>query len=93
MVRALRWPGHEETEAEYRAIGGGIGIGLSIVGILAKLWRTGVLAESGFLDSVKGIFGLSVAVYASVYVLVKWHLSLVQRACFSLIDRRFKLIL
>lgn len=92
VARALYTPGEEETEAQYRAVGGGLGIGLGVLVILGWLWIKGVLTNWGFLGGIKGIIGLSLLVYASVYVLVKWHLMLVEGACFlSATSKCFKL--
>lgn len=93
-ARVLYTPGEEETEAQYRAVGGGLGIGLGVLLILGWFWIRGVLTDWGFLGGVKGIIGLSLLVYTSVYVLVKWHLMLVKGACICYlpIQQRFKLI-
>lgn len=79
VLRALYTPGEEETEAQYRAVGGGVGIGLGVLGVMGWLWAKGFLGE-GF--GIKRIIGLSILVYASVYVLVQWHLMLVRGKCF-----------
>ncbi|KAF9447368.1 hypothetical protein P691DRAFT_776198 [Macrolepiota fuliginosa MF-IS2] len=72
LLRAFGSPREEETHAEYRAIGGGLGIGLSTISILGVLWGMGALTQLGLL-------GLSISVYTSVYILCKWHLLLIKR--------------
>lgn len=74
-MRMLSGPGEAETKAEYRAVGGGIGICFSVLVGLIWLWVKGLLGdEFGF----KKMIGLALLVYASVYVLVEWHLMFVR---------------
>lgn len=78
-VRMLSEPGEAETKAEYRAVGGGVGICFSVLVALGWLWIKGLLGdEFGF----KKMIGLALLVYASVYVLVEWHLMFVRGTLF-----------
>lgn len=71
-MRGLGSPDEEEAEAQYRGLGHVFGIALS------TLWLVGRFRSWGVGFSLFGLVGLGVMVYASVYVLVQWHLVLVR---------------
>lgn len=71
-VRALKTPGEEETEAQYRGLGHVLGIGLS------ALWLIGKFRSWGIGFSLFGLLVLGIMVYSAMYTLVQWHLILVR---------------
>ncbi|KAF9456312.1 hypothetical protein BDZ94DRAFT_1177998 [Collybia nuda] len=84
-ARFLSVKDEEETHAQFKAIGGGVGLGASVVSTLWALRRTGWLfpaltllnLEGGVLTGVKRILGVLGGIYSSFYFLVKWHTLLV----------------
>ena len=71
-------PGEEESFAQYKAIGGLLGIATNLAIILGILWRvTGfgyfVLPGEGPLSLLRHLIGLAGTIYCSVIVLIKWH--------------------
>ena len=88
-AKLLTIPGEEESYAQFKAIGGGLGIGANLAMILGILWWTAQLGrlefvlagrdEEGLLLLLKRLIGLAGVIYCSVVVLVKWHKLLVKR--------------
>ena len=86
-------PREEESYAQFKAIGGGIGIGANLAVILGILWKTTwlgrlvslVLPDSDYegLPLLKRVIGLVGTAYCSVIVLAKWHKLLVKCECLS----------
>lgn len=78
----------EEARAQFKAIGGGVGLGASVASTLWALRRKGWLypvlnlpdLDEGVLTSVKRILGVLGGIYSSFYFLVKWHNLLVAGA-------------
>ncbi|KAF8815561.1 hypothetical protein BYT27DRAFT_7193306 [Phlegmacium glaucopus] len=88
-AKFLAVPREEESYAQFKAVGGGLGIGANlamILGILWKMTRLGRLDsfappgrdDEGWLPPLKRLIGLSGAVYCSVVILLKWHKLLVK---------------
>ncbi|KDR79223.1 hypothetical protein GALMADRAFT_243122 [Galerina marginata CBS 339.88] len=84
LAKACTKPGEEESLAQFKAVGGGLGIGANIALALGVLWKQNKLGTLSALlglgpDSgtsglnLKRVFGLVGTVYCSVLVLVKWH--------------------
>ena len=83
-------PGEEETYAQFKAVGGGLGIGANLAMIFGYLWKTTRLGrldsfilpgwddDEGLFPLLKRLIGLAGAIYCSVIVLVKWHKLLVK---------------
>lgn len=86
--RFLSVKDQEEAHAQFKAIGGGVGLGASVASTLWALRKTGWLypalslldLDEGALASVKRILGVLVGIYSSFYFLVKWHNLLVAGA-------------
>lgn len=72
VVRFLGSPGEEETEAQYRGLGLVFGIGLGAI------WLVGKFRSWGIGYSLFGLVALGVMVYATMYILLQWHLVLVR---------------
>ncbi|KAJ3510928.1 hypothetical protein NLJ89_g4397 [Agrocybe chaxingu] len=74
--KLLAVPGEEESPAQFKAVGGGLGIAANIALAFGVLWRKGGLsALPGFprVEGVKHVLGLVGTIYCSVWLLVKWH--------------------
>ncbi|PPQ84398.1 hypothetical protein CVT25_012497 [Psilocybe cyanescens] len=90
LSKRLATKGEEESPAQFKAIGAGVGIGTNIALALGVLWKKNKLGalsallglgdwaqEDGSAAHVKRILGVIGTVYCSVLVLVKWHKLLV----------------
>lgn len=91
LAKCLAVPGEEESPAQFKAIGGGLGIGTNMALALGVLWKrnkvgnlTTLLGLNEDDMTLKRVLGLVGSVYLGVLVLVKWHKLLVKgtNACF-----------
>jgi glycerol-3-phosphate O-acyltransferase/dihydroxyacetone phosphate acyltransferase len=85
LAKCLAVPGEEESPAQFKAVGGGLGIGATMALALGVLWKRDKLGTSTTLlglneddTTLKRILGLFGSVYLGVLVLVKWHKLLVK---------------
>ncbi|KAF4610143.1 hypothetical protein D9613_010682 [Agrocybe pediades] len=90
-AKCLATPGEEESPAQFKSVGGGLGIGMNLAAALGILWkknRLGTLTsllglgawtqDKSRMSTFKRLFGLVGTIYVSVLVLVKWHKLLVK---------------
>jgi glycerol-3-phosphate O-acyltransferase/dihydroxyacetone phosphate acyltransferase len=88
--RYLSAKDEDETRAQFKAVGGGVGLGTSVGFMMWVLRRTGWLywglglldPAVGVLAGVMRILGVLGGIYSSFCVLVKWHNLLVAGASF-----------
>lgn len=83
--RCFALPDEEEAAAQFKAIGGGLGIGANVALTLGVLWKRnkiGTLAALlGFTeddDVIKKALGLVGGVYLGIVLLVRWHRLLIK---------------
>ncbi|KAF8962147.1 hypothetical protein BDZ97DRAFT_1826579 [Flammula alnicola] len=87
-AKCLAAPGEEEAAAQFKAVGGGLGVGANIALALGILWKQNKLGRltallglgvgDERLPFLKRVLGLVGSVYFGVLVLVKWHKLLVK---------------
>ncbi|KAH9476178.1 hypothetical protein JR316_0011749 [Psilocybe cubensis] len=90
LSQRLATKGEEESPAQFKAIGGGVGIGANIALSLGVLWKQNKLGtlsallglgdwtqDDGRIAYLKRLLGVVGTVYCSVLVLVRWHKLLV----------------
>lgn len=90
LAKCLATPGEEESPAQFKSVGGGLGIGMNLAAALGILWKKNKLGTLSALlglgtwsedetriSTFKRVFGLVGTIYVSVLVLVKWHKLLV----------------
>lgn len=91
LSKRLATKGEEESPAQFKAIGAGVGIGANIALALGVLWKQNKLGtlsallglgdywaqDDGRLAYMKRVLGVVGTVYCSVLVLVRWHKLLV----------------
>lgn len=87
-AKYLATPGEEEGAAQFRAIGGGLGIGANIALSLGVLWKQnklgalttlfGLDVDNDSIPMLKRVAGLAGSVCFGVWILVKWHKFLVK---------------
>ncbi|CAA7257510.1 unnamed protein product [Cyclocybe aegerita] len=74
--KLLAVPGEMESPAQFKAVGGGLGIAANIALAFGVLWKKGGLSTlPGFpkVEGVKHVLALVGTIYCSVWLLVKWH--------------------
>ena len=76
--RYLVKSGEEEAKAQFKAVGGGVGLAISIAYWLRVVWRKRIAGSTIRRLGLLRLFGI---IYTGVWVLVKWHALLVRRKC------------
>jgi len=74
--RYLVQPGEEEAKAQFRAVGGGVGLAVSIAYWLRVVWKKHIAGSTMRRLGLLRLFGI---IYTGVWILVKWHALLVRR--------------
>lgn len=88
--------GEEEAKAQFKAIGGGVGLGFSVglvLGLLKKMrwldWSWGLVdREDGPIVKVKWLCAMFFGAYSSFHLLIKWHNIMVYSTCLSISSMR-----
>ena len=84
LKRCFAHPEEQEAAAQFKAIGGGLGIGANVVLALGILWKqnkigtlTAILGMSEDDNAMKKVLGLAGSVYLGIVLLARWHRLLV----------------
>lgn len=83
--RYFAQPGEQEARAQFKAVGGGLGIGANMGLVLGLVWKrnnfgmlTSLLGLTENDNAIKKTLALAGSVYFGVVLLVRWHRLLVK---------------